>query len=175
MLVAAERLPGGAASCRVMLHAWRRRADPPLLPVRTVRTSRTNNAELRAGTGGAPGRGSGGSRDPRSAGDPDGRKHDCRDLAGTHDCRDPRLWRARDGRTARVRRTPPRCEDEPQPKQLRGRRARRAGPRACNGRGNPRGDAPQLHVTCHQPTINVQLRTAQCTSRSPIQASSPDS
>ena len=155
-LCAAERLPpGGAASCRVMLHAWRRRADPPLLPVRTVRTSRTNNAELRAGTGGAPGRGSGGSRDPLDCRGP--RRQEARlpgpTIAGAR--ARPRR-RARDGRRDRAAAGPPNAAE------VRGRTATEATPGTRTARGTARatfagrrrcrGDAPQLHYS-HQPTI----------------------
>ena len=176
-LCAAERLPpGGAASCRVMLHAWRRRADPPLLPVRTVRTSRTNNAELRAGTGGAPGRGSGGSRDLHSiAGDPDRAGST---IAGTHDCRRPRAAAAAGaGRPDRA--------GPPNAAEVRGRTATEATPGTRTARGTApsnfrgRDDAAGTHrnytTRINLLYSNVQLRTAQCTSRSPIQASSPDS
>ena len=174
----APRAPGrGACRSRVP----RRRADPPLLPVRTSRTSRTNNAELRAGTGGAPGRGSGGSRDPLDCRGPrdghgDGRGSTILPGPTIAGARARPRRRARDGRTARVRRTPPRCEDEPQPKQLRGR-ARRAGPpeQLSRARRDAAGTHRNYTTRINLLYSNVQLRTAQCTSRSPIQASSPDS
>ena len=106
-----------------------RRADPPLLPVRTVRTSRTNNAELRAGTGGAPGRGSGGSRDLHSiAGDPDRAGST---IAGTHDCRRPRAAAAAGaGRPDRA--------GPPNAAEVRGRTATEATPGTRTARGTAR-------------------------------------
>ena len=114
-----------------MLHAWRRRADPPLLPVRTVRTSRTNNAELRAGTGGAPGRGSGGSRDPLDCRGP--RRQEARlpgpTIAGAR--ARPRR-RARDGRRDRAAAGPPNAAE------VRGRTATEATPGTRTARGTAR-------------------------------------
>ena len=188
----APRGRGGATrGLPVMLHAWRRRADPPLLPVRTIRTSRTNNAELRAGTGGAhggaPGRGSGGSRDPRLPLCRDG--HDCRDPR-RHDCR-PAAARGRGGgrgtagprgsaerrRGARTNRNRIATEATPGTRAARGTASRTAtGPRATPRRaGRDPGHRNYTLLVINLLYSNVQLRTAQCTSRSPIQASSPDS
>lgn len=118
--------------------------------------------------------GAGGAGTHSIAGDPDGRKHDCRD---------PRLPAPARGRGGGRGTAGPRGSAE----RRRGARTNRnrsnsgdahgARDRPSNFRG--RDDAAGTHrnytTRINLLYSNVQLRTAQCTSRSPIQASSPDS